>query len=76
MALSLKHEFGGLVDGELFGIDWCVEKFTGYQDKEETFVSLAVQIYTTRVTIHQGDRDVTLDEMYVKYDLIRDMLER
>lgn len=76
MALCLKHEFGGLVDRELFGIDWCVEKFTGYQGREEAFVTLSVQIYTTRVTIHQGDGDVTLDEMYAKCDLIRDMIER
>lgn len=76
MALNLKHEFGGIVNGELFGIDWNVEKFAGYKGKVETYISMSVQIYTTRITIHQGDGDVTLDDMYAKYDLIRDMIER
>lgn len=76
MALNLKHEFGGIVNMELFGIDWSVEKFTGYRDKIVTYVSMSVQIYTTRITIHQGDGDVTLEDMYAKYDLIRGMIER
>ena len=76
MALCLKHEFGGLVNKELFGIEWCVDKYIGYKGKKETYATLSVQIYTTRITIHQGDGGVTLDEMYAKYDLIRDMIER
>lgn len=76
MAICLKHEFGGIVDRELFGVDWRVEKFANYQGKEEAYATLSVQIYTTRITIHQGDGDVTLDDMYAKYDLIRDMIER
>lgn len=76
MALNLKHEFGGLVDGDLFGVSWSVAKYTGYRDKEETYVALSVQIYTTRIAIHQGDGDVALDDMYAKYDLIRGMIER
>lgn len=76
MAFCLKHEFVGLVDKEFFGIDWYVEKFTGNKGKEEAYTTLSVQIYTTRITIHQGDGDVTLEDMYAKYSLIRDMIER
>lgn len=76
MAICLKHEFGGLVDKELFGIDWYVESGNNYKGQRENYISLSVQIYTTRITIHQGDGDVTLDDMYAKYDLIRDMIER
>ena len=76
MAICLKHEFGGLVDKELFGVDWYVESGNNYRGQRENYISLSVQIYTTRITIHQGDGDVTLDDMYAKYDLIRDMIER
>ena len=76
MAICLKHEFGGLVDKELFGVDWYVESYNNYKGQRENYTSLSVQIYTTRITIHQGDGDVTLDDMYAKYDLIRDMIER
>ena len=76
MAICLKHEFGGLVNKELFGVDWYVESGNNYKGQRENYISLSVQIYTTRITIHQGDGDVTLDDMYAKYDLIRDMIER
>lgn len=76
MAICLKHEFGGLVDKELFGVDWYVESYNNYKGQRENYTSLSVQIYTTRITLHQGDGDVTLDDMYAKYDLIRDMIER
>ena len=76
MAICLKHEFGGLVNKELFGVDWYVESGNNYKGQRENYISLSVQIYTTRITIHQGDDDVTLDDMYAKYDLIRDMIER
>ena len=75
MCLSLKHQFGGIVDTDLFGVDWSVEKWS-WRGQEASYVSMSVQIYTTRITIHQGGDFVTLDDMYAKYDLIRDMIER
>ena len=44
MAICLKHEFGGLVDKELFGVDWYVESYNNYKGQRENYTSLSVQI--------------------------------